>query len=81
MLAISKIGFQDSELVVAQFSSNKGGNLDIRIPRNFVELHPAPCMRVMCHMHELSPYVETKCFVSYSFNSVSEAHESKEGHL
>ena len=27
------------------------------------------------------PYVETKGFVSYSFDSISEAHESKEGHL
>ena len=26
-------------------------------------------------------YVETKCFVSYSFDSMSKAQESKEGHL
>ena len=27
------------------------------------------------------PYIETKFFVSYSFDSVSKDHESKEGHL
>ena len=27
------------------------------------------------------PYIETKCFVSYSIDSISRAHESKEGHL
>jgi len=27
------------------------------------------------------PYIEKKLFVSYSFDSVSGAHKSKEGHL
>ena len=40
--------FQDSELVVAHFPSNKGGTLDIRIPCNSSELHLAPCMHGAC---------------------------------
>ena len=40
--------FWDSEPIVARFSSNKVGNLDIRIARNFAELHLALCMHVVC---------------------------------
>ena len=42
--------FWDSELVVARFPSNKGGNLYIRIPCNSSELNPAPCMCDVCHV-------------------------------
>ena len=45
----------DSKPIIARFSSNKGGNLDIRIPRNSAELHPAPCMRVVYHVRGLGP--------------------------
>ena len=42
-----------------------------------------PCMRVVCRVRGLGPkpYVKTKCFVSYSFDSISGAHKSKGGHL
>ena len=40
--------FWDSGLVVARFLSNKGGNSDIRIPRDSIELHPAQCMHFVC---------------------------------
>ena len=40
--------FWDSEPIIARFPSNKGGNLDIRISHNTTELHPAPCMCVVC---------------------------------
>ena len=36
---------------------------------------------VLCAWVGLEPYVEIKCFVSCSFDSISEAHESKEWHL
>ena len=75
--------FWDSEPVVTYFSSNKGGTLDIRIPCNLTELHLAPCMRVVCRLCGLglSHMLKQKCFVSYSFDFVSGAHESKERHL
>ena len=41
--------FWDSEPVVTHFLSNKGETSDIRIPRSFSELHPAPCMHDVCH--------------------------------
>ena len=47
--------FWNSEPVVSRFPSNKGGNSDIRIPHNSVELHPAPCMRVVCCVRRLGP--------------------------
>ena len=44
----------------------------------------APCLMYACCLScvwvKFEPYVETKCFVSYSFDSISGAHESKEGH-
>ena len=43
----------DNELVVACFSSNKGGTSDIRIPHNSTELHPTPCIRYVCHVRGL----------------------------
>ena len=47
--------FWNSEPVVSRFPSNRGGNSNIRIPHNSVELHPAPCMRVMCCVRRLGP--------------------------
>ena len=47
--------FWDSELVVVRFLSNKCGNLEIRIPRSSLKLHPAPCMRDVCHVRGLGP--------------------------
>ena len=45
----------------------------------------APCpmyvLCVSCAWVGLESYIETKCFVSYSFDSFSETHELKEGHL
>ena len=52
--------FGDSELVIARFPSNKGGNSDIRIPHNSSELHPAPCMRDVCCVHWLGPSCKSK---------------------
>ena len=43
----------DGEPVIACFLSKKGGNLDIRIPRNSSELHLAPCMRDVCRVRGL----------------------------
>ena len=67
----------DSEPVITRFPSNICGTSDrqIQIPRNSAELS------VLCAWVGLELYVETKCFVSSSFDSVSGAHESKEGHL
>ena len=45
--------FLDSEPVVTHFLSNTCGISDIRIPCNSAELHPIPCMRVVCHAHRL----------------------------
>ena len=45
--------FWDSKPIVACFPSNKGGNLDIRIPRNFSELYPTSCMRDVCRVRGL----------------------------
>ena len=50
----------DSEPVIAHFPSNKGGNLDIRIPHNSSELHPSPCMRDVCRVHRLGPSYTSK---------------------
>ena len=72
-----KKGFWDSEPIFTHFPSNKSGTSDIRIPCNSTELHPYPmytcCLPYVWVGPEL--YVETKCFVSYSFDSISEAHE------
>ena len=38
----------DSEPVIAHFPSNKGRNLDIKVPCNSAELHLAPCICVVC---------------------------------
>ena len=75
--------FWDSEPIVTCFLSNRGGNLDIRISSNSAELHPAPCMHVVCHVRGLGLNHTSKqnFFVSYSFDFISETHESKEGHL
>ena len=43
----------DSEPVITHFPSNKGGTLNIRIPHNSSELHPAPCMCDVCHVSGL----------------------------
>jgi len=50
---ISQKRFWDSEPVVARFPSNKDGNLNRQISRNFMELQPAQCMRVVCCVHGL----------------------------
>ena len=47
--------FWDNEPVVARFPSNKGGNSDIRIPRDSTESHPTPFMRVICSVRGLGP--------------------------
>ena len=76
--------FWASEPIVAHFPSNKGGTSDIRIPRNSSELHLTQCMCFVCCVCGLGPShmsKKKKCFVSYSFDSVTEAHESKYGHL
>ena len=39
--------------VVAHFPSNKGWTSNIRIPRNSLQLHPAPCMCDVCRVHGL----------------------------
>ena len=52
--------FWDSELIVTRFPSNKSGTSDIRIPCNPVELHPTPCMYVVCHMRGLGPSCTSK---------------------
>ena len=49
--------FWDSELAIARFPSKKGGNSDIRIPHNFAELHPTPCMREVCCVRGLGRIV------------------------
>ena len=45
--------FLGSEPVVAHFPSNTCGILNIRIPHNSAELHPAPCMHIVCCVHGL----------------------------
>ena len=45
--------FWDSKPTIARFPSNKGGNSNIQISRNFAELHLAICMRVVCHVRGL----------------------------
>ena len=57
--------FWDSEPIVAHFLSNKGGNLDIWIPSNSAELHPAPCMHFVCCVHGLGPSRTSKQNVLY----------------
>ena len=52
--------------------------MNILIPHDLAELHSALCMRVV---FSVRGYVETKCLVSYSFDFISGAHESKEGYL
>ena len=68
---------------VTRFPSNTCGTSDIRISRNSVELHLAPCMLVINYVRGLGPelYIEKKCFVSFSFDSISRADELKEGQL
>jgi len=55
MLASGKHKFWDNEPVVAHFLSNKGGTSNIRIPRSFLELRPARCMRDVCRVRGLGP--------------------------
>ena len=45
--------FWHSESIVTRFPCNTYGTSNIQIPRNFVELHPAPCMRVVFYMRKL----------------------------
>jgi len=56
--------FLDSETVVAHFPSNKSGNLEIQIPRDSSELHPVPCMRVICCVCGLGPKHTSKQVLS-----------------
>ena len=55
-----KKGFWDSELIFTHFPSNKSGTSDIRIPCNSTELHPTPCIHVVCHMCGLGPSCMSK---------------------
>ena len=75
--------FWDSEPVIAHFPSNKGGNSDIQNPTQLFVVAPRPMYAwcVSCAWVGPEPYVETKFFVSYAFDSVNKAHKSKEGHL
>ena len=75
--------FWDNEHVVAYFLSNKGRTLDIQILCSSPELHPAPRMRDVCRVHGLglSHTSKQNVFVFYYFDSISETHESKEGHM
>ena len=74
--------FWDSEPIIAHFPSNKARTSDIRIPQLFrVVPRSLYAWCVSCAWVRLEPYVETKCFVSYSSESVSKTHESKERHL
>ena len=43
--------FWNGEPIVAYLLRNNGENWDILIPCNSSELHPAPCMRDVCHVH------------------------------
>ena len=52
--------FQASEPIIARFPSNKGGNLDIRIPRDSAMLHLVPCMCVVCRVRGLGPSCMSK---------------------
>ena len=47
--------FWNSEPVVSRFPSNKGGNSDIRIPHNSLELHPSLCLGDVCRVYGLGP--------------------------
>ena len=47
--------FWDNKPVIARFSSNKGGTLDIRISHISSKLHPTPCMRDVFRVHGLGP--------------------------
>ena len=56
-------GFWDNEPVIAHFSSNKDENSDIRIPRNFLELHPAHvCVMCVVCMGEAQAVRQNKIF-------------------
>ena len=74
--------FSDGKPVLARFLSNKGGNSDIRIAHDLCGVAPRPMYAccVLCAWVGLEPYIETNV-VSYSFDSINEAQESKEGHL
>ena len=43
----------DSEPVIGCFLSNKGGTLNIQIPRNSSKLHPTPCICDVCRVRRL----------------------------
>ena len=74
--------FLDSEPVVARFLNNTYGTLDIRISHNFIELHPALCVRVVCRVCGLGlSHTLKQNIVSYYFDYISRAQESKEEHL
>ena len=55
--------FLDSEFVVTYFQSNKGGNSDIRISCNSMELHLATCMHVVRYVHGLGSNCTSKQIV------------------
>ena len=55
-----KKGFWDSEPIFTHFPNNKSGTSDIRIPCNSTELHPTPCIHVVCHMCGLGPSCMSK---------------------
>ena len=52
--------FLESEPIVTHFSSNKGWNSGIRIPRDSAELYPTPCMHVICRVCGLGPSCTSK---------------------
>jgi len=82
VLVIGKIGFGIANLLLLVSRATNVGIRTYEIPRNSSELRPAPCMCDVCHVHRLgSSRTSKKNLISYSFDSISEADESKEGHL
>ena len=75
--------FLDSELVITHFLSNTYRTLNIRIPRNSVELHPTLCIRVICRVLWLGPSCTLKQNVLslILLISLAELTNQKRGHL
>jgi len=55
LLAIGKIGSGIANLSLLISLVTKVGIRTYKIPRNSLELHPAPCMCDVCHVHGLGP--------------------------